>query len=66
VMTREAEERVRQSFNNPTAGPGALTMLPTPAVAAAADGRPSFVPNLASQVSQPSPVPAAPATPPAR
>ena len=69
VMTREAEERIRQSFNNPAAGPQALTQVPAtpggPAPAVAAP-RPSFVPNLATQVSQPVPVPAAPATPSAR
>ena len=69
VMTREAEERVRQSFNSPSAGPQPLTKVPaTPAAPAApvpvaAAPRPSFVPNLASQVSQPVPVPAAPVAP---
>ncbi|MFC7409787.1 MULTISPECIES: flagellar motor protein MotB [Hydrogenophaga] len=65
VMTREAEERIRQSFNNPAAGPGALPVVPTPAPGAAAN-RPAFVPDLASRVSQPAPVPAPPATAPAR
>ena len=65
VMTREAEERIRQSFNNPAAGPSALPVVPTPAPGAAAN-RPAFVPDLASRVSQPAPVPAPPATAPAR
>ena len=79
VMTREAEERIRQSFNNPAAlpesAPGVPARAPLPAapgVPAAASSplpRPAFVPNLASQVSQPVPVPASPPvlpTPPAR
>ena len=62
VMTREAEERIRQSFNNPGAGPAALPVVPAPAPALLSP-RPSLVPNLASQVSQPVPVPAAPDAP---
>jgi chemotaxis protein MotB len=65
VMTREAEERIRQSFNNPPPTASALPTGPAPATApaaASANGRPSIVPNLASQVSQPVPVPAAPPT----
>ena len=71
VMTREAEERIRQSFSNPAASPSPLTQVPRSAAPAAAAppgnapaapgaARPSFVPNLASQVSQPVPVPGAP------
>ena len=65
VMTREAEERIRQSFNNPPPVAGAVPAAPGPATVPAgapANGRPSIVPNLASQVSQPVPVPTAPPT----
>ena len=65
VMTREAEERIRQSFNNPAAAPGALPVVPSPAPGVTTN-RPAFVPDLASRVSQPTPLPAAPATAPAR
>ncbi len=65
VMTREAEERIRQSFNNPAAAPNALPVVPSPAPGVTTN-RPAFVPDLASRVSQPTPLPAAPATAPAR